>query len=216
MPELQDVLFDAEKNNVDKILVEDYLNIEEEYAALGFSDGNNVSIPGVIKFVRESQSHKGVAMIGQVLPIDGFQDVIEQFSRFIRQIGLVGLFDIDFFKCHEKFYFGELNVRIGGSGYAYTAMGVNLPEILVKSLLGCSIDDMPITRGSASFVNERMCLDDWYRGFCTTKEYYRIIKDSDISFVDDKEDSKPQIVFVKLFYQLFLKRCIKKCIGKKL
>ena len=206
------------RNKTISVLVEEFKDIETEYALLGLSDGNNVYIPGIIETTSLANGgHFGVAKQGIIKPIDGFEETIEMYKKFVLSTGFVGIFDIDFFRSDGEMYFCEMNFRYGGSGYAYTAMGVNLPEMLVKSLLEYSFDDMPkLIRGSASFVNERMCLDDWYRGFCTTKEYCRIIKDSDISFVDDKEDSKPQKVFVKLFCQLFLKRCIKKCIGKKL
>ena len=44
------------------MLVEDFKIIEEEYALLGFSDGNEVIIPGIIHFLTHSKSHFGLAM----------------------------------------------------------------------------------------------------------------------------------------------------------
>lgn len=190
--ELQDILNIAEKNNIYNILVEDYLNIDEEYAVLGFSDGNEVIIPGVIKFVRECKSHKGIAMVGEILPTDSFKELIEKFISFIRQIGIVGLFDIDFFRCQGEFFFGELNVRIGGSGTAIAKMGVNLPAMFVKSMLGEGIDGMKReVNTSATFVNERMCIDDWLSGKISTLSLHRIIRSADILFIKDKKDRIP-------------------------
>lgn len=190
--ELQNVLNLANKNGIANVLVEDYLDIDEEFAVLGFSDGSEVVIPGVIKFVRESQRHKGIAMVGDVLPADGFKELIDKFSCFIRQIGFVGLFDIDFFKCQGEFYFGELNLRIGGSGTAVSEMGVNLPAILVKSLLGEENECMKRRiNTSATFVNERMCIDDWLAGKLSTYRLYNIINSADIHFVKNKIDTMP-------------------------
>lgn len=196
--DLQDVLKLAVSRGVNKLLVEDFLNIDEEYAVLGFSNGNDVIIPGVIKFVRESQSHKGIAMVGEVLPTDDFTEIVDKFSYFIRQIGLVGLFDIDFFKCQGDFYFGELNLRMGGSGSAVFEMGVNLPAMFVKSVLGEGINSVKHEIGaSATFVNERMCIDDWLSGKLSTNCLHQIINSADIHFIKDNKDSCPYEELVK-------------------
>lgn len=202
--ELREVLHIAEKNDIREILVEDYLDIDEEYAVLGFSDVNEVAIPGVIKFVKGCQSHKGVAMVGEVLPIDGFKELIDKFACFIRSIGFVGLFDIDFFKCQGGFFFGEMNLRIGASGNAITKMGVNLPAMFVKSMLGEGTDGFKkeIT-ASATYINERMCVGDWLAGIISTKTFHRILNSGDIQFVRDDEDIRPQKVFDKKIWHYY-------------
>ena len=48
--ELEAVLAIADKNDITKVLVEDFINISHEYAVLGYSDGKKVVIPGVIRF----------------------------------------------------------------------------------------------------------------------------------------------------------------------
>ncbi len=196
--DLQGVLKLAASRGINKLLVEDYLDIDEEYAVLGFSDANEVVIPGVIKFVKGCQSHKGVAMIGEVLPIDGFKEIVDKFARFISSIGFVGLFDIDFFKCRGDFYFGELNIRIGASGTVINKMGVNLPVMFVKSILGKEIGDSKREISTSSiFVNERMCIDDWLSGILSTNKLHHIINSADILFIKDNEDSSPYVVLAK-------------------
>lgn len=191
--ELCEVLNIAEKNDIREILVEDYLDIDEEFAVLGFSDGKDVVIPGVINFVKGSQSHKGVAMVGQVLPINGFKEQIDKFGCFVRSVGFVGLFDIDFFKCQGEFFFGEMNLRIGASGTAISQMGVNLPAMFVKSMLGEGTDGFKkeIT-ASATYINERMCMGDWLAGMISTKTLHGILNSGDIQFVRDEDDTRPQ------------------------
>lgn len=203
--ELLEVLKVAEKNGIKEILVEDFLDIEEEYAVLGFSNTNEVVIPGVIKFVKGCQSHKGVAMVGEILPVDGFNELIEKFTHFILSIGFVGLFDIDFFKCQGGFFFGEMNLRIGASGNAITKMGVNLPAMFVKSMLGEGTDGFKkeIT-ASATYINERMCMGDWSAGMISTKTFHRILNSVDIQFVRDEEDVRPQKEFDKIVWRHYL------------
>lgn len=196
--DLQGVLKLAVSRGINKLLVEDYLDIDEEYAVLGFSDANEVVIPGVIKFVKGCQSHKGVAMIGEVLPIDGFKEIVDKFARFISSIRFVGLFDIDFFKCRGDFYFGELNIRIGASGTVINKMGVNLPVMFVKSILGKEIGDSKREIStSAIFVNERSCIEDWLSGKLSTYNLHQIINSADILFIKDNEDSSPYEVLAK-------------------
>lgn len=194
-----------------KILVEDFIFIEKEYAVLGFSDGSDVVIPGVVYLSRMSQSHPGVALQGKILPIEGFEDVISKFRGYIKKIGFVGLFDIDFFFSKGNFYFGEMNLRFGGSGYAITKMGVNLPEMMVKSLSGESITYMQKeVKGSAFFVNERMCVDDWYKGYISNEEYHKIMQMVDFSFVEDEQDPFPGIILKKEYRKRRVLRMIKR------
>ena len=178
------------------ILAEQYIDIHQEYALLGFSDGKEVVVPAIVKFIRNCKSHFGIAMQGQVMPTTGFENLINEFKQLVLETGFVGLFDIDFFWDGKTYYFGELNLRFGGSGYAVTKMGVNLPGMLVKSLCGESIADMPkAITGTATYVNERMCMDDWIYGHISTKEYEDIITSSNISFIKDDIDPGPQRFF---------------------
>lgn len=215
--ELRDVVAVLSKTNPTiSILVEEFKKIDVEQALLGFSDGQEVIIPGIIKTkVLAHGGHFGVAIQGEILPVTGYEELIEKFKSIVLRIGFVGIFDIDFYQCEKEIYFCEINFRYGGSGYAYTAMGVNFPVMLVKTLLGESISEMQRTIAQkAVFVNERMCIDDWYSGYVSTKDYKRILNASDIRFVYDKEDKSPQYQLEKLFRIRYFKRIVRKLIGK--
>jgi len=197
------------------LMVEDYKEIEKEYAVVGFSNGNEVIIPGVIEIMSMAEGGvKGVACQGRIMEVGEFSDLVDKFSKFIKEIGFYGLFDIDFFLCKGIYYFGELNLRIGGSGSAVMKMGVNLPAMLVKSFLGESIEGMKksITNSSV-YINERICMDNCYHRQMTTKRFIRLIKSSDISFVDDKNDPAPKKVYQKQLALLLIKRTIKRWIS---
>lgn len=190
--ELQNVVNKAERLGIKELLVEDYIQINTEYAVLGWSDGENVHIPAIISFIEGSKSHKGIAMLGKVMPVAGFESLLAQFKSLILSIGYVGIFDIDFFESNGAFYFAEINFRIGGSCHAVTAAGVNLPAIMVRNMQNqpSTINNELISR-TYTFVNERMCLDDWYQGYISSYSYHQRIKSADISFVVDPEDSAP-------------------------
>lgn len=213
--ELRNALnFISNKKSDIKVLVENYINIEKEYAVLGFSDGNEIIIPGVIHLSRISKTHPGVALQGEVMPTFGFESIVSLFKEYIKSIGFVGLFDIDFFYCNGHYIFGELNLRFGGSGYAITIMGVNLPAMFVKHLLclpnkSANKEIMNI----GTFANERMCIDDWYKYHLSTKEYHRILNSVDFTFVQDNIDSKPEKILKHEYKNKrvlrFLKRLLK-------
>ena len=203
--ELKAVLAIADKNNITKVLVEDFINISHEYAVLGFSDGKEVVIPGVIKFLKESKKHKGVALAGEVMPTEGFEDLIDKFSEFIRQMGFVGIFDIDFLENNGVFYFDEMNLRTGGSGMAILKAGVNLPAMFVKAMCGDSTDGMAqAVTHTATFVNEKMALDDFSEGCMSFCEYKRLLATADILFIKDESDAAPYQEYEKQVRELLL------------
>jgi len=200
------------------ILVEEFKKIDTEHALMGFTDGKEVIIPGIIKTTSLANGgHFGVAKQGKIMPTTGFEDLMERFKQFVLQTEFVGIFDIDFYKSEGRYYFCEMNFRYGGSGYAYTAMGVNLPGMLVKTLTGQALNEMPKEiNEKAVFVNERMLFDDWRDMYVTTREFRRILRTTDISFVSDNEDKEPQREFFRIvmnpvgLFKRFVKGIIRK------
>ncbi len=197
------------------VLVEDFKKIDTEYAVVGFSDGDKVEIPAIIEFIENSRSHFGIARQGLVRPIDGFEALLLKFKEFVASIGFHGLFDIDFYESSGIMYFGEMNFRFGGSGYAVTKMGCNLPKMMICSFLGDAISVAPCkVTGTATFVNERMCLEDWCFHYISEKECNYILSSSDIHFVYDNDDPGPQRRLKKYSLQQKLKRVIRKLLKK--
>lgn len=194
-------------------LVEDYLNITNEYAIVGFSDGKNVVIPGVIKITEMAQGfHYGVAKQGTIMPNKDFSELIEKFRKLITVINFVGLFDIDFFECNDTYYFGELNLRFGGSGYAFTKAGINLPAMFVNFISGeyGKINYKQQLEEVREYTNERMCIEDWYSGFITKKQLINYLNDDTIMFVQDKSDPKPGNKMKELIFRRNIKKMLKK------
>ena len=193
------------------VMVEDYLQIDKEYALVGFSDGKNVVIPAILHNEQMAHGgHFGVAKKGTVLPVTGYESLIERFKQLVLSIGFVGLFDIDFLECQGKFYFDEINLRFGGSGYAVTKAGANLPALMADCLSGKNRASIQAVTESRSFANERTCLDDWFYGYTSYKDFYRAIEKADICFVKDDEDVAPFNAFKKYVIKLRAKRFIKK------
>lgn len=199
-----------------KVMLEDYMNIEIEYAVLGFSDGKKVSIPGVIQFIVESRTQRGIALQGKIMPIEGFEEIIEKFKKFILEIGLVGLFDIDFYQSNGRLYFSELNIRYGGSGYAVVKSGVNLPAMYVETMMGSEVKEWEDqVKKEAIFTNERMAFNDFINHHISLRSYREYVNSADILFIKDCDDDKPYKEYRKTLVNSAIKHAIKETIPWK-
>lgn len=215
--ELRDHLALMKKGGAKLALVEDFKKIDAEYALVGFSDGTNIHIPGLLELLRVSHGyHLGVAVQGRIFPNACYEELVIKFKEFIRRIGFVGLFDIDFYRSGGVFFFGEMNLRFGGSGYAYTKMGVNLPAIMVDCMRkGIVVEETPLVQSEAVYMNERMAVDDWYYGFISLKEYRDLYRESDFSFIRDSEDPCPWRVFQCHYMKLRAYKIVKRWLKKR-
>lgn len=201
-----------------QVLVEDFMSIGTEYATVGFSDGTNVVIPGYIEMnVMGHGRHFGVAVQGVVCPPGQLAPLLDQFKALVLQTGFQGLFDIDFYESDGTFYFCELNLRFGGSGFVFTHSGVNLPEMMARSLMGQSLEGMSKTIDHrAIFFNERVAIEDWYEGYLSLKEYRRLRAEADVCFIENTSDPGPGRALRWQFILWFIRRIVKMSFGKKL
>lgn len=178
------------------LLVEQYVRIEHEYATLGFSDGINVVLPGMIEMIRDgSGPHKGVTLLGRIKPVRGYEDFLARLKDFIRETHFVGLFDIDSYYFDGKFFFNELNLRFGASGYAVTSCNVNLPDMFLRHLTNKSCSEDLLIRKEAVFVNEKVVMEDVENGYLSSLSAKKIIKSADITFINNQEDHEPFVHF---------------------
>lgn len=208
--ELQDALTKiAEKNDI-KILVEDFISVHKEYSLLGLSAGNCVTIPG--SFVVENSGHnerRGVAISGKVGPEVVDKTIVSYAKKLVAAMKYEGLFDIDLLEAEDgTVYFIELNLRYGGSGYAITASGVNLPGMFADYVYsGIPVDEnctmKPFTR---TFFNERVLLDEYRAGYLTFSQVKVYMKNADICFMKNKADMWPYYWFCALMLLAFVKK----------
>ena len=198
------------------VLIEEYLEIDKEYALVGVSNGEKVCIPAILYNENMSKGlHYGVAQGGRVLAPTGFEELIIKFKQLIQSIHFVGLFDIDFLECKGKYYFDEINMRFGGSGHAVTMAGVSLPAIFADYMTKGRWNESVVPTGTnLVFVNEHICVDEWYGGNLSTKDLRIQLCDADVSFAKDKEDPKPYKVFRRLLFMQRYKRHIKMLVHK--
>lgn len=192
------------------ILVEQYVNIEKEYATLGFSDGKHVVLPAMIRLLQDGRGpHKGVTLQGCVLPTMGFEEYLKKIELFILNLGFVGLFDVDSFESNGVIYFNELNLRFGASGFAITNLGVNLPEQFASYLIGRNDNYRKEVGKNGIFLNEKVAYDDVVNGFITFKNFKALRKSSDFFFIKDRLDMYPYLRFKWVMLKNSLRKLIK-------
>lgn len=197
------------------ILIEQYIEIEKEYATLGFCDGTHMITPAVIHLLDQGNGgHRGVAKIGKLLPSEAFLTFFHQLEEFFRGLNFVGLFDVDMYESKGIIYFNELNLRFGASGYAITHQGINLPEMMINKLLDSKIESTCDSKIAGTFVNEKVNFEDYLAGYYGWREYKRINGLADFRFLDSHDDPIPYKVFLRKSVWKIFKRIVKKMIHK--
>lgn len=189
-----------------EILVEDYVPITNEYSILGLSTVEMTISPGFFRAEKYADiASNGVAMTGLVLPTKQQKELIEKINRFVNSLNYTGLFDVDLMEDENgEIYFVELNLRYGGSGYAITKCGMNLPGQFADYMINHTpveenYPDVHIPDCGVYFVNENILLDQYSKGRIAKSDIVPITNRADIHFIWDNEDRRPYRYFKKFF-----------------
>lgn len=195
--ELRAILDDVASQRDCPMLLERYIKIDKEYALLGVSNGEEVVIPAMIQMLESGKGpHHGVTLRGRISSPYPHDEYIKQLIEFVHGLHFHGLFDIDIYESEGVFYFNELNLRFGASGYAITASGINLPEDFLDSIKGIrwNLPDLPVKE--SYFVNEKVAYDDYSNGYLSLTDYNERLSHSLIRFIKSVEDNGPYEVFM--------------------
>ena len=198
--ELEKAMLSACKKNWPAILVEQCLDIEKEYAVYGLSLNGRVIMPACLYTWRSGHgSHKGVTAEGEMLYPEMLGEDKGKLEDFVQKSGLNGLFCIDLILSKGKFYFVEMNMRYGASGYAVTMAGANLPGAYAEAMLSDHEIDKDIKMSyEPHFLNEKVELEDYRFGYISWREYKKHQKGDKIFFIKSIEDSEPWKQFRRL------------------
>lgn len=201
-----------EKHSHDKdcpLLIEQFLNIENEYGILGCSYDGKIYIPGMIKKIKVGKgAQEGVTLIGETMEFNQNSELYDKIHKFISELNFSGLFDIEVFKANGEYYFSEINLRFGVYGYALTKVGTNIPMAYINMVLEKNINYKTDVKKQI-FINERVCLENFKEGLISFKEYRRNIKSVDFCFTKDIDDMKPYYSFKKQELIQLVKKILK-------
>jgi len=187
----------AERYGSGTLLIQEYLEILQEYDLSGVSDGDRVILPGIIKKGRISRHEPGVTLSGTMLPTETIGEAAEAIRRLMRRLQYRGMFDLELNVTADRICFGEINFRSGGPSYAYRLCGANLPELAVKAIRG---EEMPeaVLRSDAfgkTLLNERVAREDRAYGFLSRREMHRLLDCSDLLLLREEDDPRPEQIY---------------------
>ncbi len=195
--ELERLLEKAAKSYRLPYLVEEFIDITKEYGVQGVAFGKRIILPSV---VFKDSSRKGLTATGYIHPISDVPGLQEQLTEFMKRTQFTGIFDIDLFESNGKFYFNELNTRLGANGFALTYGVSNVPGLFIRYMLGDKdvVYDGPTDFKPLSFASEKVIRDLYYDGALTFKEYKDTLRQADILSLKYEGDNGPYDLFAKL------------------
>ena len=213
--ELIEAIRYASERRCEKVLVEQYLRIDEELCLYGVAGNGEVYVPACVVTFREgSDEHKGVTAEGKVVPAEKVGVMKGQIEDMVRKIGLTGIFCVDILRCKDDLYYSEMNLRFGGSGYAVTLAGANLPAALADIVYEQKVNrPMEVSR-EVRFLNERIEFDAYLNGHMSRREYKTNLSGDQERVVQSDSDEGPWKEFQKMTYRKIIKKNIKRLIGR--
>ena len=192
------------------VLIQDYLNIQEEYSISGLSLDQDVVLPALLKRLFVGKHERGVTIVGELVPIVTVIDFADKLKQFLKSLHFAGLFCIDLVRANDAIYFSEINFRSAGSLYGYVKAGANLPALLVKYLAREEYDLSSVdVRYGTRFFYDKVAWEDLLLGHCTRKDFRNYANVSDFSFLKDMDDPRPGELLYKQMRWSYAKKCVK-------
>lgn len=193
------------------VIVQDFIDIDEEYSISGLCLDKTVILPALLKRLYVGKHERGVTIVGKLVPLEDNISFANQIRDFLKSLHYTGLFCIDLVRSKDSIYFSEINLRSAGSLYGFVKAGANLPSVLVKHLLRLPWDEKEtqVSFGK-TFFYDKVGWEDLILGLCTRKDFNNYLKTSDYTFMKDDEDPKPgELLYAELnhkYRKLQLKR----------
>lgn len=193
------------------VLVQEFLEIDNEIDIGGVCLDQEIIIPAIIKKTNVAQYEKGVTLAGKVYPLEELGQLQETVTAMLREFHYFGMFDMELNIVGDKIYFNEVNLRSGGPNFSYFMSGVNLPALFVKEALGegHTPEDEKVEAYGKSFIYEKVAWDDYINGFMTKKELDECIAAADIKLLCNDDDPAPGEFFIKDMIKRARRRKIK-------
>lgn len=177
------------------VIVQDYIDIQEEYSISGLCLNDVVILPALLKRLYVGKHERGVTVVGKLVPLEDNISFVDNLRDLLKSLHYTGLFCIDLVRSKDCIYFSEINFRSAGSLYGYVKAGANLPSIFVKSLTGLNWnEDEAKVRYGTTFFYDKVGWEDLILGLCTKKEFDHYLHTSDYTFMKDNDDPQPGIL----------------------
>ena len=181
------------------ILVQEFLEIDNEIDLSGVCLDQEIIIPAIIRKWNVAKYERGVTLAGKVVPFEELGELQEKIKAMLRQFHYVGMFDMELNIVGDKIYFNEVNLRSGGPNFAYFMSGVNLPALFVQEASGLrhTPEAEKISQYGKSFIYEKVAWEDYMHGYMTRRELDDRIAAADITLLHNTDDPAPSRLFMK-------------------
>ncbi|MBR1456675.1 MAG: hypothetical protein IJ594_05900 [Oscillospiraceae bacterium] len=176
-------------------LVQPFLQITREYTIDGVCCDGEVLLPAVIEKSRVARHNRGVTLSGTLVAPETLGETLPRILAFLRALRYVGMFDLELLQTDEGLYFGELNLRSGGPGYAYCACGVPLAAAAVRALTGEGLPAEAAPVLGRRFLNDKAAWDDYAFLHITRRELAALYRESELTLLEDPSDPRPGAAF---------------------
>jgi predicted ATP-grasp superfamily ATP-dependent carboligase len=198
------------------VLVQEYLHIDCEYDVSGVCLDERVIIPGVLVKKETSLYERGVTVTGVMRRPDILGDALPKIRKMLASMHYTGVFDMDLSLCGDRLCFGEINLRSGGTNYAFFLSGANLPAVFADEAAHGAHDaaDEVIDRFDRTFVYEKVAWEDYIHGFMTKQALDRALSRADLRLLDDPDDPEPGRRFARRIRLSMLKQRVRKRLGR--
>ena len=200
------------------VLLQQYLDIKEEYSMSGICMGNTVIIPALLTKIQVAKRKPGVTIFGRVDRLDRIGDVKDKLFAMMGSLHYYGLFDLELFRCSDGYYFNEINFRSSSVCYIVTEAGMNLPAAIADFLRSGERPSEHKVAFGKYFISEKPAYEDRAIGYISKRRLAGYLKKADYFLMHNDNDSLPEKFYiykrVRFAASWKIRSLIKKAIGR--
>lgn len=194
----------AKFSDVEKVLIQQVVDKEEEIVILGLSYCNQITVPGYIIKYRDID---GGTTYSSTASIENLQDgVVKNAQRLIKALKYEGLFGIECIKSKEDYYFIEINLRNDATSYSLAVAGANLPLLYYKACIEGKLADSTCNVRKICSMVELKDFRHVLHGEIGLFTWLKQRKKAECRYDYSKEDCRPYKVARKEFLSHLMRR----------
>ena len=174
-----------------KVLVQEFIEYDMEYAMMGMAFNDTVIIPGINSNDYIYPNKRGNTSYAEMLPLEEFELDTKPIINMIKNMKYKGLFEVEMFKKGNKLYFNEMNFRNSANLYAYAGNEIPYIYLYINLLLNNDISGIKQKVDKHYFFCvEPAHLKNVKEGLLGINEWIKHVKKS-TKLIYNKNDKKP-------------------------
>lgn len=196
--ELDNYLKALKNKGYQRILLQEYLEIDKEYDVEGFVNGEN-SIYYCNEKIRTWPNVGGPTAYAFSINNVSIDQEIEKIVTTLKKISYTGLFDVEIFRVKGEYYFNEINWRNSAVCFAAKQAGVNYPLYWYYSVIGQDYEVRQCRKYPVYAMNELLDFQHVKTREIPLWKWLLQLKRSEAKAYYDKKDPEPLKHRCKMF-----------------